>query len=62
MHTGSVSSHGVHPREMAGLVGILLGPFLHAGIWHLIVNVLPFFVLGGLVMMRWVDERVFVSW
>jgi len=43
---------GIHPRSIGGLFGILLAPILHGGIGHLIANSIPFFVLGGLVMMR----------
>jgi membrane associated rhomboid family serine protease len=37
---------GIRPRQLDGLVGILVGPFLHAGFGHLIANTLPFVVLG----------------
>jgi len=37
---------GVHPRELAGLPGILLAPLLHGGFPHLIANSLPLLVLG----------------
>jgi membrane associated rhomboid family serine protease len=37
---------GVRPRELAGLLGILLGPLLHGGYAHLMANSLPLLVLG----------------
>jgi membrane associated rhomboid family serine protease len=37
---------GIHPRDVDGLPGIALAPFLHAGWGHLIGNTLPFLVLG----------------
>ena len=37
---------GVRPRQLAGLLGILLAPLLHGGIDHLIANSLPLLVLG----------------
>ena len=37
---------GVRPREIAGLVGILAAPLLHAGFAHLIANSLPLLVVG----------------
>src|ERR1700704_5562626 len=37
---------GVHPREFAGLPGILLAPLLHGGFAHLLTNTLPLLVLG----------------
>ncbi len=43
---------GVWPRELAGLWGVLLMPFLHGGLPHLAANTLPFLVLGWLVMWR----------
>jgi membrane associated rhomboid family serine protease len=48
---------GIHPRTLSGLPGILLAPFLHAGFGHLLVNSLPFVVLGGVVLLGGV--RVF---
>jgi membrane associated rhomboid family serine protease len=41
---------GIRPRTAAGLLGIPLSPFLHAGFPHLISNSIPFLVLGALVM------------
>ncbi|MDB6150949.1 MAG: putative rane protein [Chthoniobacter sp.] len=49
--------YGIHPRSMSGLPGIVLAPFLHAGFRHLIVNSLPFVVLGGIVLLG--GPRVF---
>ncbi len=40
---------GIRPRQVDGLVGIPLAPFLHAGFAHLIGNTLPFLILGGIV-------------
>lgn len=36
---------GVHPRDIAGLPGILLAPLLHAGFAHLATNSAPLLVL-----------------
>lgn len=41
--------YGIRPRELDGLVGIPLAPFLHAGFGHLIGNTLPFLALGAIV-------------
>ncbi len=49
--------YGIHPRSSSGLIGIVLAPFLHAGLGHLMVNSLPFVVLGGIVLLGGV--RVF---
>lgn len=37
---------GIRPRQLAGLPGVILAPFLHANLGHLIANTLPFLVLG----------------
>ncbi len=43
--------YGIRPRTLSGLRGIVLAPFLHAGFHHLITNTLPFFFLGGMVLL-----------
>ena len=50
---------GIIPRTTAGLRGIILAPFLHNGIGHLLANTIPFAVLGWLVMLR--DARHFTT-
>ena len=42
---------GIRPREVVGLAGIVLAPFLHGGFGHLAANSVPFLVLGGLVLL-----------
>ena len=42
----------VVPRTGAGLVGIGTGPFLHAGLAHLLANLPPFVVLGALALRK----------
>ena len=44
---GDLDSHGIRPRDIDGLAGIALAPFLHGGFDHLIGNTLPFLVLGA---------------
>ena len=39
-------SWGIHPRQWAGLIGILTAPFIHADYDHLISNSLPLLVVG----------------
>ena len=48
---GFFSRHGIHPRSMEGLWGILFAPFLHANFRHLLANSVPFIVLGGIVLI-----------
>ncbi len=49
---------GIHPRTQQGLWGILVAPFLHANLEHLLANTVPLVVLGWLVMLR--DRRHFI--
>ena len=44
--------HGILPRQVASLPGILFWPFLHGGFVHLAMNTTPLFVLGFLVGLR----------
>ncbi|MGY5450416.1 rhomboid family intramembrane serine protease [Agarivorans sp. MS3-6] len=46
---GSVSSLGIYPRSLAGLLGIPLAPFIHHSWVHLISNLVPFAILMMLV-------------
>jgi membrane associated rhomboid family serine protease len=49
--------HGIHPRTVSGLPGIVTAPFLHSDFTHLVLNSLPFVILGGTVLLSGV--RVF---
>lgn len=49
---GRLDRFGIIPRDPAGLIGIPLAPFLHAGFGHLISNTVPLLVLGWLVLLR----------
>jgi len=40
---------GIRPRTLVGLRGVVLSPFLHGGIGHLVSNTIPFLVLGWLI-------------
>ncbi|MBW4519492.1 MAG: rhomboid family intramembrane serine protease [Scytolyngbya sp. HA4215-MV1] len=44
--------YGILPRTVIGLRGILLAPFLHGSIAHLVSNTIPFLALGWFVMLR----------
>jgi membrane associated rhomboid family serine protease len=41
-----MASHGITPRTVEGLQGVLFSPFLHANVQHLANNSIPLFVLG----------------
>ena len=43
---GRLDRNGIEPRDLDGLDGIVLAPFLHAGFDHLIGNTIPFLLLG----------------
>ena len=51
-------TYGILPRNPDGLWGLLLSPLLHGGFGHLIANSIPFAILGGLMMLRGVNEFV----
>jgi membrane associated rhomboid family serine protease len=50
--SGRLMTFGILPRTERGLLGILLAPFLHGGIGHLLANSVGILVLGGLVILR----------
>ncbi len=52
---------GIRPRTLEGLPGIVLCPFLHADLAHVVANTMPFLVLGWLVMLRGLGEFFRVS-
>ncbi|MEZ4516338.1 MAG: rhomboid family intramembrane serine protease [Chloroflexota bacterium] len=58
---GRLDSFGIIPRQMSGLIGIPLAPFLHGGSAHLIANTVPILVLGLLVILRNGDRFLLVS-
>jgi len=49
---GALRQHGIHPRKMSSLLGILWSPFLHMSIGHLMANSLPLLILGGIISLR----------
>ncbi len=49
---GKLNQYGIQPQSLIGLRGILLAPFLHGDLPHLISNTIPFLVLGWLVMLQ----------
>ncbi len=55
---GALLQFGIVPRTTDGLIGILVAPFLHADLNHLMANTVPFLLFGWLVMLR--DRRHFL--
>jgi membrane associated rhomboid family serine protease len=41
--------HGLYPRKISGLQGILFAPLIHGGIRHIVANSLPLFALMTLL-------------
>jgi membrane associated rhomboid family serine protease len=52
---------GIMPRNLVGLRGIILSPFLHADFNHLLANTFPFIVLGWLLMLQETSDFFIVS-
>lgn len=46
----SLTSWGILPRTISGLIGIPLSPFIHGSLWHTLSNTFPFLVLGSLLL------------
>ncbi|MCK0113204.1 rhomboid family intramembrane serine protease [Ornithinimicrobium sp. F0845] len=53
-----LDAYGIRPRELAGLPGIVLAPFLHLGFVHLIANTSALLVLGAL--LAWSTRHLWV--
>ncbi len=41
--------HGLYPRKLSGLQGIVLAPLIHGGLRHIFANSIPLFALGSLL-------------
>lgn len=57
----SLLQHGLIPRTLTGLQGILFSPFLHGSVRHLLSNLVPFIVLSWLVATEGVQRYVRVA-
>ena len=49
---GDLARHGIVPRRVDSLTGILWSPFLHASYAHIAANTVPLLILGGIVCTR----------
>jgi len=62
---GRLDRFGIRPRQLDGLDGIVLSPFLHGGFGHLIANSLPFLLMGAAICIgstaRFVQVTVIVG-
>jgi membrane associated rhomboid family serine protease len=57
----SLDLFGIIPRNVIGLRGIFLAPFLHGSFAHVATNTMPFLVLGWFIMLRGVNNFYVVS-
>lgn len=48
---GRLDGLGIEPRDLDGLLGVVLAPFLHVGLGHLLANTFPFLVMGGVIAL-----------
>lgn len=53
--------YGIVPRNVTGLRGIIVAPFLHGDIPHLVANTVPFVLLGFLTMLRKTSDFFIVT-
>jgi membrane associated rhomboid family serine protease len=44
--------HGIVPRTSYGISGIVMAPFIHANLQHLLANTVPFVILGSVILLR----------
>ncbi len=60
-----LQAHGIEPRQLDGLEGVVFAPLLHDGWPHIISNSIPFLVLGALVMTyglrRWIAATALIT-
>lgn len=52
--------HGIIPRTTQGLAGMVMAPFIHANLQHLLANTVPFVVLGAVILLRGARAFIFV--
>ncbi|MHC8289057.1 rhomboid family intramembrane serine protease [Pseudomonas sp. XS1P51] len=57
----SLIAFSLVPRTLHGLVGIITSPFLHASFAHLSANLIPFLILGALVIVEGLNRFLAVS-
>jgi len=54
---------GIKPRQIEGLIGIPLSPFLHAGWGHILSNSIPLFILTFFLVLiyekLWIQVTIF---
>ena len=58
---GRLDGLGIEPRDLDGLLGVVLAPFLHVGLGHLLANTFPFLVMGGVIALAGAVRVIAVS-
>lgn len=58
---GDLDRFGIRPRQLDGLDGIVLSPFLHSGFGHLVANALPLLVMGTAICLSGTRRFVHVT-
>jgi membrane associated rhomboid family serine protease len=53
--------HGIRPRHLGGLPGIIWAPFLHGSYQHLVANTVPLLIFGSVLCLRSRSEFVGVT-
>lgn len=53
--------HGIVPRTAYGISGIVMAPFIHANLQHLLANTIPFILLGAVILLRGARAFLFVA-
>src|SRR5436190_6706739 len=49
---GRLNNHGIIPRHLNSLTGIIWSPFLHGSFQHLAANTVPLLILGSIICAR----------
>jgi membrane associated rhomboid family serine protease len=57
----SLIQHGIYPRTLGGLQGVVFAPWLHGSVRHLLSNMLPLAILSWLVMTEGVERYLRVA-
>lgn len=50
----ALSSHGIHPRKVKGLIGIFLAPIMNVDAYWMITNTVGILIFGWLLLRRFV--------
>ena len=59
-----LKSFGIQPRKIEGIYGIMLSPFLHLSLEHLINNSIPLFLLSSAIFffLQKYQLEDYISW